>query len=47
MGSVYGKKFDKVARFLRKEFPLGVPVVVRTVEKLRCTDSGDLLFGVC
>tara|TARA_B100000745_G_scaffold249676_3_gene171757 strand:+ start:379 stop:732 length:354 start_codon:yes stop_codon:yes gene_type:complete len=47
MGSVYGKKFDKVARFLRKEFPLGVPVVVRTVEKLRCVDSGDLLFGAC
>ena len=47
MGSVYGKKFDKVSRLLRREFPVGVPVTIKTVVKLRCTDTGDLLFGSC
>ena len=47
MGSVYGKKFDKVSRLLRREFPLGVPVIIKTVIKLKCTDTGDILFGSC
>ena len=47
MGSVYGKKFDKIARMLRAEFPVGVPVSIQTVPKLKCDESGDSLYGVC
>ena len=47
MRSVYGKKFDKVVKLLRKEFPLGVPTIVRTVGKLRCEESGELIYGQC
>jgi hypothetical protein len=47
MSSFYGKKFDKVVQMLRKEFPLGVPIAVKTVKKLRCRDGGELLYGQC
>lgn len=47
MRSVYGKKFDKVVKLLRKEFPLGVPTTVKTVKKLRCEENGEEIYGQC
>lgn len=47
MRSVYGKKFDKVTRMLRIEFPLGVPTTVKTVKNLKCGESGELICGQC
>lgn len=47
MSSYYGKKFDKVVRNLKKRAPLPVPVSVRTFPKLKCDESGALLYGHC
>ncbi len=46
MGSYYGKKFDKVARNLRKRAPVSVPVAIKTVPTLK-GDCGAPLYGHC
>ena len=47
MRSVYGKKFDKAVRVLRKRCPLPVPVSIRTRKTLKCRESGHDLYGQC
>jgi|TARA_R110002051_G_scaffold181247_4_gene250713 hypothetical protein len=47
MSSIYGKKFDKALRVLRKKLRLSVPVLVRTKKELKCEENGEDLFGTC
>ena len=47
MGSIYGQKFDKAIRDLRKKVPLPVSAKVKTRKNLMCQETGDALYGQC